>query len=181
MFKNFLRTIGIAYMVAFISMSIGMANAGTWRHVPVLTLTPSEGDRFLVDIDNALGYIVNNNNLTYSAFPLMTGALRTPTPEETWVVKELNIQPNRVIFGDSGEFLRMYRGEGAQRTGFGIHGYKYFQKEIEGGRKFLSLGCILVADNVHDVLEGSWRANGEAMEMKTVKSMGISEMLRYGV
>ena len=110
----------------------------------------------------------------------MTGALRTPTPETDWVVKEKNIQPNRVIFGETGEFLRMYKN-GDIRTGYGIHNYKFFEYEIENGRKFLSLGCILVSAEVHDMIEESFLANDSALEMKTVRSMGISEMLRYGI
>jgi len=36
------------------------------------------------------------------------------------------------------------------------------------------LGCVLVADNVLDVIEESYLANGESLEMSTVKEVNLS-------
>jgi hypothetical protein len=163
-------------MCLYVFVAFGVANADGWSHKSLTKFEPSVGDYFLVDINNGIGYLINDENKTYLIFPVMTGSLRAPTPEKEWVVKEKNIQPNRIIFSESGEFLRMYM-DGETRTGYGIHGYAYFEKEIKEGTKFLSLGCVLVADDVLDVIEESYLANGESLKMSTVKEVNISSYL----
>ncbi len=191
------RTIGLLYMLLYVFVSFGIANADSWNLDGLYSLNVfssdswdlsrydkfqvSEGDYFLVDIDDAFGYLINDDNKTYTVFPVMTGALRTPTPEQEWAVKEKNIQPNRVIFGETGEFLRMYSNEGNTRTGYGIHNYGYFEDEIERGTKYLSLGCILVSAEVHDVIEGSYLANGESMHMITTNDVNLSSYIKLGL
>jgi hypothetical protein len=127
----------------------------------------SSGDYFLVDIENALGYLVNETSRFYTVFPIMTGAKRTPTPVKDWVVLEENIKSDRITFDESGEFFRMFLNDGATRTGYGIHGYAYFDFEIANGRKFLSLGCVLVSDANLDLIEESFIANGNRLNVMT--------------
>ncbi|MBD3330514.1 hypothetical protein GF354_03205 [Candidatus Peregrinibacteria bacterium] len=137
----------------------------------------SYGDEFIVDIENGEGYLINYYTKTFTKFPLMTGTTYAPTPVSEWIVKEKNIQGNRVVFSDSGEFFRMYKN-GITRTGYGIHGYKYFKREIENGRKFLSLGCVLVADDVLDVIEESFYANKELFNMSTREKVDLWDLLK---
>lgn len=180
-------------MIIYVIFSFGVANAETWdikafrfrelnsEHWDLSkyeVFEASEGDYFLVDIDDAVGYLVNNSSNTYASFPIMTGAKRTPTPEKEWVVKEKNIQPNRTIFGETGEFLRMYTDEGGTRTGYGIHNYAFFEEEIENGTKYLSLGCILVSASVHDLIEKSYLASGENMKMITTNDVDLSSYVK---
>lgn len=195
--KKIFRTIGFLYMLLYIFVSFGIANADSWNFEKLYSLDVfssdswdlsrydkfqvSEGDYFLVDIDDAFGYLINDDNRTYTVFPIMTGALRTPTPEREWVVREKNIQSNRIIFGETGEFLRMYSNGGNTRTGYGIHNYAYFEEEIERGTKYLSLGCILVSDNVHDVIEASYLANGESLYMITTNDVNLSSYIKLGL
>ena len=96
-------------------------------------------------------------------------------------MKEKNIQSNRIIFGETGEFLRMYSNDGNTRTGYGIHNYAYFEEEIEKGTKYLSLGCILVAADVHDIIEKSYLANGENMRMITTNDVNLSSYIKLGL
>ncbi len=178
------RTIGLLYICLFTFVSTGIASAegwgdnwndsaDVWTPVYYQDFHPSVGDYFLVDIENALGYLLNESTQYYTVFPIMTGSKRTPTPEREWVVLQKNIQPNRVVFSKSGEFFRMFTN-GTTRTSYGIHGYGYFDMEIERGTKFLSLGCVLVADDVLDMIENSYLANGESLRMDTKKSIDIS-------
>lgn len=138
-----------------------------WIYQYYVDFQPSEGDYFLVDIEDAVGYLVNDYRHVYTAFPVMTGGKRTPTPEKDWVVLQKNIQPNRVFFAESGEFFRMFLNDGETRTSYGIHGYKYFDEEVEKGTKYLSWGCVMVADDVLDMIEASYIANGESLRVST--------------
>jgi len=136
---------------------------------------PSYGDYFMVDIENGIGYLANDFTRRMTVFPVMTGAKRTPTPEKEWLVLEKNIQSDRITFSKSGEFFRMYLDEGEKRTSYGIHGYAYFAKEIKNGRKFLSLGCVLVSDDVLDVIEESFLADNEKMRISTQAEIKLSK------
>jgi hypothetical protein len=143
-----------------------------WVGLTYNEYTPSFGDYFMVDVANGLGYLMNDSTKFYTSFPLMTGASGTPTPYKEWVVLEKNIQSNRVIFAESGEFFRMFEN-GTRRTSYGIHGYGYFEEEIANGRKFLSLGCILVADDVLDLIERSYIENGNMLNVSTRESIDL--------
>jgi hypothetical protein len=144
-----------------------------WTRFEPSDFSVSAGDYFLVDIENAQGYLINENSRFYTVFPIMTGAKRTPTPVKDWVVLEENIKSDRITFDDSGEFFRMFLNDGATRTGYGIHGYAYFDFEIANGRKFLSLGCVLVSDANLDLIEESFIANGNRLNVYTRESVDI--------
>lgn len=151
--------------------------AKVWSQVSYDEYIPAKGDYFLVDIEKAVGYLLNDIGQTYTSFPIMTGSKRTPTPEKDWVVLQKNIQPNRVVFAESGEFFRMFLDEGKTFTHYGIHGYGFFEEEIEKGTKFLSLGCVLVADDVLDLIEESYLANGESLNISTRNEINIYDYL----
>lgn len=146
-----------------------------WTKFEFEDFEPSKGDYFLVDIENALGYLINDTTRFYTVFPVMTGALRTPTPVKDWVVLEKSVKSDRITFGKTGEFFRMYLNEGATRTAYGIHGYGFFEDEISNARKFLSLGCVLVSDNVLDLLEESFNLNGASLSISTRASIDIEK------
>lgn len=144
-----------------------------WTKLESNEFKASAGDYFLVDIENAKGYLINENTRFYTVFPVMTGAKRTPTPVKDWVVLEENIKSDRITFDDSGEFFRMFLNDGATRTGYGIHGYGYFDFEIANGRKFLSLGCVLVSDANLDLIEESFIENGNRLNVMTRTTVDI--------
>jgi hypothetical protein len=147
-----------------------------WIWLAYDEFTPSFGDYFMVDVTNGFGYLINDSKKSYTVFPVMTGAKRTPTPYKEWVVLQKSIQSNRVVFSKSGEFFRMYEN-GTKRTSYGIHGYAYFKDEIGKGRKFLSLGCIMVADDVLDIIEESYIANGNSLKVSTRESIDLLSYL----
>lgn len=195
--KKIFRTIGFLYMLLYVFVSFGIANADSWTLEKLYSFDgfssdswdlsrydkfePSEGDYFLVDIDDALGYLVNDDKKTYTVFPIMSGGRGTPTPRQEWYVKEKNIQSNRIFFGETGEFLRMYSNDGNTRTGYGIHNYAYFEEEIEKGTKYLSWGCIMVSAEMEDIIEESYLANGENMYMVTTDDVNLSSYIKLAL
>jgi len=143
-----------------------------WKNVPYYEYIASEGDYFLVDVSAGIGYLMNDNTRYFTGFPVMTGGKRTPTPYKEWVVLQKDIKSNHIFYSASGEFFRMFEN-GTKRTGYGIHGYAYFDKEVLNGRKFLSWGCIMVADDVLDLLEESYIANGNTLKVSTKESIKV--------
>jgi hypothetical protein len=92
------------------------------------------------------------------------------TPVAKWTVLSSHIQPDRVTFGATGEFLRLYR-DGKTRTHYGIHSYKYIDEFLASDDRYRSMGCVLVTDGVLDLLQAAFTLNGNKLEVET----------RYGV
>lgn len=146
---------------------------------------PSIGDYLVVNLDDGKGYLINENSRIYGAFPVLSGQRRTvrylgrtyfaATPERTWVIKEKNIQGDKVTFSKSGTFLRMYSD--GKRTPYGIHGHKYFQEMLGQGNSFRSMGCILVADDIVPIVEQSFLENGKELKVITVKNPRFAFLL----
>ena len=150
-----------------------------WGRVNVGEFEPADGDYLLADLSRGVGYLANNGNKSFTTFPLLSGQHRyvyyigryyyAATPEQKWVVKEMNIQGDRITFSESGRFLRMY-ANGETYTSYGIHGHAHFETMIERDSKFQSMGCLLVSDEVMDVLEKSFYANENGMRVLTFSS-----------
>lgn len=141
----------------------------------MLEFQAEEGDYFVADLKNSAGYLMNDEVKQYASFPILSGQKRSvyylgryyfaATPEQTWEVKEKVIQSDRVTFSKSGEFLRLYAG--GKRTSYGIHGHKYFENMVATDNKYRSYGCILVADDVLQVVEKSFEANDGSLKVVT--------------
>lgn len=154
--------------------------------LPLPSFEARKGDYFVADVEQGVGYLVNRMARSYTSFPLLSGQKRhvcyagrcyfAATPEREWYVTEKNIQPNRYTFGPTGEFLRLYF-EG-NRTLYGIHSHKYYQNMLDDGNVFRSMGCILVSDEVLDVIEESFRANDNNLRVITKQNVVLSELFR---
>ncbi len=183
--KAFYCILGLMILMSFPASMVADQMKDTWEMDPVLDFQASEGDQFIADLENGMGYLVNEERQYFTTFQLLSGQKRNvcyigrcyfaATPEQTWVVKEENIQGDRVTFSESGEFFRMFEDD--SRTSYGIHGYKYFQDNIDKGKKFVSMGCLLVADDVLDVIEASFVANGEELTVITKKEVPTTSLL----
>lgn len=140
------------------------------------------GVYLVADVDNGIGYLINPNNGTITSFLLMSGQQKfvwyagrgyyAATPKQTWYVKQKNIQRDRITFGPSGEFLRLFHN--GNRTLYGIHGYKYFEQEMKKGTKYLSMGCLLVSDRDLDFIEEAYIANGHELKVITTSNVKVS-------
>ncbi len=154
---------------------VAQAASSDWNQVEVAEFEATKGDYVMADLKNSTGYLLNDETKTYASFPLLSGQKRkvyylgrsyfAATPEQTWIVRELAIQSDRVTFSKSGEFLRLYDGE--KRTSYGIHGNKYFQTMTSRENKYVSMGCILVADDVLDIIQNSFDADEKEMRVIT--------------
>lgn len=174
MIKRLVLNVLLTIALAFSPIHILILNAGT-PYVSNDAFVPLKGDYMVADTENGVGYLIHSGSKRYTSFPLLSGQKRricyagrcydATTPDRTWYVKEKNIQLNRVMFGKTGEFLRLYFEDG--RTLYGIHGHKYFQNMLDKGNIFRSFGCLLVADDVLDLIEGSYLANGNELKVIT--------------
>ena len=142
-------------------------------HLAVETFQPAKGDRFIADTKNNLGYIVHENG-SYTSFLIASGRNEkvrylgmtyvATTPVKTWKASKVNTQPDRITFGKKGTFLRL------DDTRYGIHDYAYLdeilEKDVSG--RFFSMGCILVKDEILQILLKIRELNGGVLEVATV-------------
>jgi hypothetical protein len=147
-----------------------------WSYFSPKQFVSSYGDEFKADVENGIGYLVNFESRRFTVFPILSGQRRHlcyigrcyygATPEQQWVVKEMNIQYDRITFSESGKFLRLY-SDGEIRTSYGIHGHAYFESMIQQDSKFQSMGCILVSDEILEIIEESFYKNGNTLNVLT--------------
>lgn len=134
----------------------------------LLAWEASEGDFLTVDLSTNTGYL-NSLDGTVAEFPVVSGqknvvnyiGLRywAETPQRSWVIKNATIKPDRVTFGNTGSFLRMWDANGF--THYGIHAYRYGEGllSLEEDNRYQSMGCILVSESVLDKIEEVLDAN----------------------
>lgn len=143
---------------------------------------PQIGDKFLVDVSINMGYLVHHDG-SYFAFPLVTGVRRyvwyigryyfAATPIQTWEVQSIDIKWDRVTFGKTGRFLRLYfEGE---RTPYGIHGYNPEDWMFREGERYRSMGCIIVREEILDIIEKTYHLNGDKLSVETSEGVILSE------
>ncbi len=132
---------------------------------------PQYGDEFIVDVDANVGYLVHADG-NYLPFLLATGMRKTirgfgivyngATPTRTWVVKSETMNSG---FGVTGRFLRLsYNGKD---THYGIHSYAYVNSWLQSDNRYRSLGCIVVSEDMLNVLEQTYETNGNELVVTT--------------
>jgi len=117
----------------------------------------------------------------YVRFPLITGQRRrvyyigrsynATTPAWDWVVQSEDIKGDRITFGPTGRFLRLYQ-DGEEHTAYGIHEHAAEEVMFARESRFGSMGCIIVRSAMMDILEATYRLNEET---------GMPVFTRYGV
>jgi len=155
----------------------------TSTYIPLPEWTVQQGDRFIVDTQDNIGYVVHTNG-DYTSIRVGSGKnayvnyagrkYKATTPLGRWTVKSRHIQSDRGLFGKSGRFLRLYFN-GEEYTKYGIHSTGNIQKLLSEDDRYKSMGCILVNDEVLDLLEQTYYLNGEKLEIVT--TYGINENL----
>ena len=145
------------------------------------TWQPAVGDRFVVDTKTNEGYLVHTDG-RYVKFDVVTGQrnwvyyigryYNATTPTWNWVVKSKDIKGDRLTFGPSGRFLRMYK-DGEERTAYGIHEYRHEKEMFEKREdRFQSMGCVIVRKSHMNLIEKTYKLN---------KKEGLHVITRYGV
>ncbi len=136
---------------------------------------PEVGDRLIVDVDANMGYLLHED-ARYMAFPVATGLRKTirymgqtyyaETPLGSWVAKDRKIQSDRVMFGQTGRFLRLFE-DGTRYTSYGIHSFKYVDTWLASGDRYRSYGCIVVSEELMNIIEATYVINGKTLAVET--------------
>ncbi len=169
---------------ALFGIVLATATAPQTQAVPLSQWVPQAGAVFLVDTKDAVGYLINTDG-SFTAVPVILGQNKNvnylgrrylaTTPETSWVVKEVDTQGDRITFGKEGTFLRLFKN-GTTSTSYGIHTHAYINTMLESDTRYYSLGCILVTQNVLDILEGMYERNGKALHVVTMFGLSGENM-----
>ncbi len=149
--------------------------------IPQESWISMKGDRMIVDTRDNMGYLVHDNG-SYLEFKVATGQKRyvrylglsynAATPNRKWQVLSTHIQPDRTTFGPSGLFLRLY--DDGERTSYGIHSHKSIAKMLEEDKRYESMGCVLVSDDILAFVTQAYYLNGNTLDVVTVNGIDTS-------
>lgn len=139
---------------------------------------PEAGDTLIVDVPRSTGYLVHSNGESLP-FPVATGrkavvryigrTYRADTPIRTWTAEQRQIKGDRRTFGVSGRFIRLFRG--GESSPYGIHSYYKISDWMEEDERFFSMGCIVVTEEVLDVIEETFSVNEKKMTVVTTDNL----------
>ncbi len=165
---------------------VGLAFAvsvGTSGPVPVETWVPQAGDRVMVDTTINEGFLVREDG-TYASFPVLTGQRRTvsyigrtyfaATPNQHWTSKSVEVKGRSMTFGETGTFVRLFDEDG-EKTAYGIHSHLTFQKMLDEGDRYRSMGCILVNEDVLKLVVKTFDLNGGTLDVTTAAHVELPE------
>lgn len=142
--------------------------------------TPEQGDWFEVNVETNVGRLHHTNGAVLE-FEVVTGQQRVvyyagsryfaATPAADWVVKQVAVKRDRVTFGKTGRFLRLFVNDGVKATPYGIHGFGYEDRMFKVAGRYGSMGCIIVREKILNIIEQTYRVNGEQLVVKTYPDM----------
>ncbi len=140
--------------------------------------TPEIHDTFIADTESNMGYIVHENG-DYTMFRIGSGQQKkvhymgitydASTPVEHWAVKSTKIQTDRITFGESGFFMRLWRDN--EETAYGIHATENIKDILASNDRYKSMGCILVSNDILDILKKTYELNGKNLDVVTVEGI----------
>jgi hypothetical protein len=140
---------------------------------------PKWGDSFVIDTQNNEGYLIHTNG-SFTQFPVITGQRRfvsyigryynAATPTWNWTALSNEIKGDRVTFGPTGRFLRLYK-DGETRTAYGIHEHRDEAIMFERDIRFQSMGCVIVRSSILDIIEDTYELNGDRLDVVTMEGM----------
>jgi hypothetical protein len=151
--------------------------------IPLPDWQVQTGDRFIVDTTENLGFLVRNDSSAYTTFPVITGQRRVvryigrtydaTTPNQRWLVKTRHIKGDRITYGPTGRFFRMYE-DGEEYTSYGIHEHRYEERMFSEEARYQSMGCIIVKSAILDIIEATYELNGESLDVVTQPNVNLS-------
>ncbi len=141
------------------------------------------GDSLVVDTKENVGYLVHADG-DYTAFPVATGQHRVvryigrtydaSTPNRSWTVEKEEKKGDHITFGKSGRFLRLnkHAGDDDEDSAYGIHSHAYADKMLSRTDRYRSMGCVIVTENMLDVIEATFKLNDDRLRVVTVNGLG---------
>lgn len=171
-------------MITVLSTLFGLALSASTPALPEVPLhewQPLAGDRLVVDTRENVGYLVHDDG-QFTSFPVLTGQRRTvryigrtynaTTPVARWTVTETEYKGRSTTFGETGLFLRLFK-DGDERTAYGIHSHLQFQLMLDQGNRFRSMGCVLVSEDVLQLIKQTFEQNGNALDVATAYGVEV--------
>ncbi|OIO54873.1 hypothetical protein AUJ46_02055 [Candidatus Peregrinibacteria bacterium CG1_02_54_53] len=172
-------------MIPLIPIVLGISLAlSPTPSAPVLTFVPQTqwraqiGDRIVVDTQANEGFLMHRDGQTLQ-FPVATGQRRgvcyigrcynATTPQRTWEIRSKDIKGDRITFGPSGRFLRLYWD--GESTPYGFHEFAYEDRMFDDQPRYKSMGCIIVKKDVMEILDLTYAVN----------EGNISVVTKYGI
>jgi len=135
--------------------------------IPLSAWEPEDGDNLVIDTEGNEGYLLHADG-RYIRFPVITGQTRVvsyiglvydaTTPAGTFAVRSRHVKGDRITYGPTGRFLRLYDAKGF--THYGIH--EHAAEDVMFARKdrFQSMGCVIVPREMMDILDETYSRNG---------------------
>ncbi|MDP7645869.1 MAG: hypothetical protein QF400_01780 [Candidatus Peribacteraceae bacterium] len=176
--------LGIAILTAIAPIT-SFANEGDnlmslFERIGFLQWQPRIGDKMLIDTKGNFGYLIHSDG-KYYRFSLVTGQRKyvsyigryynAATPNWNWRAKSLEIKGDRVTFGPSGRFVRLFK-DGNEHTAYGIHEYKYEDRIFQSPGRYGSMGCIVVRKPIMDIIEKTFEVNEGDFEVVSKYGIG---------
>jgi len=156
------------------------ASVSTGGYVPADAWVPLAGDRVIVDTAENIGYLARENG-DFTSFPVLTGQKRVvryigrvynaATPERNWTVQSVDVKGRSMTFGETGTFLRLY--DEGEKTAYGIHSHLTFQKMLDEGDRYRSMGCVLISEDVLQLIVATYDANGRTLDVATTHGVDV--------
>lgn len=138
--------------------------------------SPEVGDTMLVDTKENIGYLIHHDG-TYIRFQVITGQKRVvhyigrtykaTTPTWKWKALSNERKGDKVTFGPSGRFLRLFK-DGTEYTPYGIHEHRDEYLMFPRESRYQSMGCIIVQSAMLDIIEATYAKNGNTLDVETV-------------
>lgn len=145
----------------------------------IASWVPQKGDIFEVNVQTNIGRLYHPDGSTLE-FEVVTGVRRVvryigmryfaATPATEWVAQGVQVKKDRMTFGKSGRFIRLYKG-GTQHTAYGIHPFGREDNMFKVPGRYGSMGCIIVRENVMDLIEQTLEVNGGKLPVRTFPDM----------
>ena len=151
-----------------------------WEVQPSLFISDTQSNRGYL-----LGLRETNKGFPMLAFDVGSGrrsivryigrVYDATTPEKQWEVKSLHIKGDRITFGKTGSFLRLYDSEG-QSTPYGIHATSNIDTilSMPPHERYVSMGCILVSNELLSLLIDTYQFEEGALMVQTIN--GVSQL-----
>lgn len=176
-FSAFLSIVlGTSATPAFAQSGTGLTTAHMLQSSTPLGLwEPMSGDSLLVDTRDNMGYLIHADG-SFTAFDVVTGQRRVvryigrtynaATPQSEWTMRSVHIKGDRMTYGKTGRFFRLYDEDG--ETAYGVHGYGNEDEIFGGDTRFRSMGCVIVREHILNVIERTYEMNGGALPVVTI-------------